>query len=243
MSAKLFRLLRTGIHAALAPLPSALKIPIYRRAFGFKIGRDAHIGWSLLDVDHLELADGARIGHGNLLIRTRSVALGEGAEIGFLNVLRGGEEIRLDAYATVMRFNVLNSIPDNDADGPTDPRLTLGAGAYVVSGHRLDFTTRISLGKNVIVAGRNSSLWTHNRQATRPIHIGDFCYLGSEVRIAPGAVLGDWSILAMGAVLSGEAAPRTVHGGIPAKPIRAITDEDAQVLAKKSKREIPEDAY
>ena len=86
-------------------------------------------------------------------------------------------------------------------------------------------------------------MWTHNRQATRPIEIGDFCYLGSEVRVAPGASLGDWSILAMGAVLSGRAEARTVHGGVPARPIRAITDEDARVLAKKSKREIPEDAY
>jgi hypothetical protein len=34
----------------------------------------------------------------------------------------------------------------------------------------------------------------YNRQATRPIEIGDFCYLGSEVRLAPGATLGDWSL-------------------------------------------------
>jgi len=112
-----------------------------------------------------------------------------------------------------------------------------------VSGHRLDFTTRITIGKNAIVAGRNSSLWTHNRQTTAPIRIGDFCYVGSEVRVAPGAHLGDWSILALGAVLSGEAAPRTVHGGVPAKPIRAIDGEDERVLAKKTRKDIPEDAY
>jgi acetyltransferase-like isoleucine patch superfamily enzyme len=113
----------------------------------------------------------------------------------------------------------------------------------VVSGHRLDFTDRIRIGKNVIIAGRNSSLWTHNRQTTRPIEIGDFCYLGSEVRVAPGAALGEWSILGMGAVLSGNAAARTVHGGVPARPIRAITDDDARVLAKKTRKEIPEDLY
>jgi acetyltransferase-like isoleucine patch superfamily enzyme len=235
--------LRTALHAALAPLPSALKVPIYRHAFGFRIGAGAHIGCSLLDVDHLELGDGARVGHGNVLTGTRSVRLGVGAEIGYGNILRGGDEIVLDRFATVLRFNVLNSIPDNDCEGPTDPRLHLGPGAYVVSGHRLDFTDRITLGTNVIVAGRNSSLWTHNRQSTRPIAIGDFCYLGSEVRIAPGASLGDWSILGMGAVLAGSAAAHTVHGGVPAKPIRAINDEDERVLAKKSKKEIPEDAY
>jgi acetyltransferase-like isoleucine patch superfamily enzyme len=237
------RRLRTAAHAAVALLPNAVKLPIYRHAFGFRVGKDVHIGLSILDADELELADGARVGHGNLIMRTKRVVLDRDAEIGFCNVLRGGDEIRLGRWATVLRFNVLNSIPDNDATGPTDPRLSLDDGAFVVSGHRIDFTDRIQIGKNVIVAGRNSSLWTHNRQATRPIEIGDFCYLGSEVRVAPGAKLGDWSILAMGAVLSGPAEPRTVHGGVPAKPIRAITDDDAKTLAKKTKKEIPEDLY
>jgi acetyltransferase-like isoleucine patch superfamily enzyme len=237
------RLLRTAVHAALAVAPNAIKVPIYRHAFGFKIGKRVRIGVSLLDTDELELADDAAIGHGNLFTRTRRVVLDNGARIGLCNIVRGGDEVRLGRFSTVLRFNVLNSIPDNDAAGPTDPRLELADGAYVVSGHRLDFTTRITIGKNAIVAGRNSSLWTHNRQATGPITIGDYCYVGSEVRIAPGSTLGDWSILALGAVLSGDAAGRTVHGGVPAKPIRAITGDDEGVLAKKTRDDIPEDAY
>jgi acetyltransferase-like isoleucine patch superfamily enzyme len=237
------RRLRTAAHAALALTPNVIKLPIYRHVFGFKIGAGARVGVSLLDVDGLELGAGARIGHGNLLFHTRRVALGDNAEIGFCNVMRGGNAIELGSFATVLRFNVLNSIPDNDAEGPTDPRLSLGAGAYVVSGHRLDFTDRISIGKNAIVAGRNSSLWTHNRQATRPIEIGDFCYLGSEVRVAPGASVGDWSIVAMGAVLTGKAEGRTVHGGVPAKPLRAVNDDDVRTLAKKTRKDIPEGLY
>jgi acetyltransferase-like isoleucine patch superfamily enzyme len=116
-------------------------------------------------------------------------------------------------------------------------------GAYIVSGHRLDFTDRISLGKNVIVAGRNSSLWTHNRQSTAPIDIADFCYLGSEVRLAPGASLGPRSILGMGAVLTNQAGGGQVLGGVPAKPIRAVTREDEATLERKSRDDIPEDLY
>jgi len=240
---KAWRLLRTCAHAAVALLPNAVKLPVYRHAFGFRIGKGVRIGISLLDVGALEIGDGAHIGHGNLFTRVKRVALGRDAEIGYCNILRGGDEIALGRFATVLRFNVLNAIPDNDCEGPTDPRLSLADGAYVVSGHRIDFTDRVSIGKNVIIAGRNSSLWTHNRQATRPIAIGDFCYVGSEARLAPGASLGDWSILAMGAVLAGKAEPRTVHGGVPAKPIRAITEADARTLAKKTKKEIPEDLY
>ena len=118
------RLARTAIHAVLAVTPSAIKVPIYRHAFGFEIGAGARIGCSLLDVDHLELGDGARDRPRQRARRgTRSVALGVGAEIGYGNILRGGDEIRLGRFATVLRFNVLNSIPDNDCEGPTDPRL------------------------------------------------------------------------------------------------------------------------
>ncbi len=224
-------------------MPEAIKKPIYRRVFGFDIASDAHIGLSILDVDHLTLGAGARIGHGNLLTRTAEVELGANAEIGFLNILRGGDRITLGPHATVMRFNVLNSIPDNDCEGPTDPQLILGAGAMVVSGHRLDFTDRIRIGKNVIVAGRGSSLWTHNRQATRPIDIGDFCYLGSEVRLAPGAQLGDFCILGMGAVLVGDGPARAVLAGVPAKQLRVIDASDEATLRKKTKRSIPADLY
>jgi acetyltransferase-like isoleucine patch superfamily enzyme len=234
------RSLRLAAHGALALLPGAVKVPIYRRVFGFEIAPDARIGFSILDVDHLKVESGARIGHGNLLTRTRSVTLGHAAEIGFCNVVRGGDDVRLDDFSTVMRFNVLNSIPDNDAAGPTDARLTLGKGAYVVSGHRIDFTDRISIGKNVIIAGRNSSLWTHNRQATGPIEIGDWCYVGSEVRIAPGATLGAESILGMGAVLTGRAEAGKMHGGVPAKPIRELSDEERKKLHDRSRNDIPD---
>ena len=240
---KLLRRARTAVHAALALCPGFVKRPIYRRLFGFKIAAGTKIGISLLDVDQLELAPGAHIGHGNLLTRTLRVRLDEGAQIGFLNVLRGGDEVHLDRYSTVLRFNVLNSIPDNDCTDRTDPRLELGPGAYIVSGHRLDFTDRIRLGRNVILAGRNSSFWTHNRQATRPIEIGDFCYVGSEVRLAPGATLGPGAILGMGAVLAGAAEGGQVHGGVPAKPIRAVTDDEKLRLHRKSRKDIPDDLF
>ena len=83
----------------------------------------------------------------------------------------------------------------------------------IVSGHRIDFTDRVTIGRNVIIGGRNSSLWTHNRQQTAPIEIGDFCYLGSEVRLAPGARLPERSILALGSVLAGAIDTPGLPGG------------------------------
>jgi acetyltransferase-like isoleucine patch superfamily enzyme len=237
------RKIRSATHVLVALLPQFVKKPLYRHVFGFEIATDATIGVSVLDVDHLSMGAGARIGHGNLLTRTTTVELGPGAEIGLLNILRGGERITLGAYSTVMRWNVLNSIPDNDASGNPDPSLSLGPGATIVAGHRIDFTDRVSLGKNVVVAGRNSSLWSHSGRETLPIEIGDYCYIGSESRLAPGAKMGELSILGLGGVLVGTVPPRTIAGGVPAKPICPIGSRDEHGLKRKTRKDIPEDLY
>src|SRR5262245_9033584 len=174
------RRLRLALLAAVALLPNALKLAAYRSLFGYRIGTDVRIGVSLLDATSVDIGDGARIGHGNLVVDVSRFVLGPGARIGELNLVRGGDEVRLGAGCEVRRRNELNSIVEPEVDNPTDPRLLIGAGSVVTDGHRLDFTDRIELGEKVIVGGRNSSLWTHNRQRTAPISVGASTYLGSE---------------------------------------------------------------
>jgi acetyltransferase-like isoleucine patch superfamily enzyme len=164
--------------------------------------------------------------------------------IGTLNIIRGGERVRLGDYAEVMRLNVLNAIPDHDCTTSPTSRLEIGPGAVVVSGHRIDFTDRVTIGRNVIIGGRNSSLWTHNRQQTAPIEIGDFCYLGSEVRLAPGARLAERSILGLGSVLAGPIdTPGSLVGGVPARVIRPLTAEDDVLVHRKARRDSPDDLH
>jgi acetyltransferase-like isoleucine patch superfamily enzyme len=227
-----------------ALLPGPLKRLVYRAVFGYRIGARVRIGISLIDADHVELGDGTRVGHLNLITRVGTLTTGIETRIGMLNVIRGGERVSLGRYSTVMRFNVLNAIPDHDCTTNPVSELVLGDGAIVVSGHRLDFTDRVTLGRNVIVGGRSSSLWTHNRQQTRPISIGDFCYLGSEVRLAPGARLPEGCILALGSVLSSEI--ETAHSlvaGVPARVVRPLAESDEELVRAKSRPDIPDDLY
>ena len=225
-------------------LPGFLKRPLYRLLFGFRIGRGVRIGLVLLDAREVEIGEGSRIGHLNALIRVGRFTAGRHVEVGSLNLIRGGEAVRLGDYATVMRFNVLNAIPDHDCTTSPVSELELGAGSIIVSGHRVDFTDSVTIGRNVILGGRNSSLWTHNRQQTAPIRIGDFCYLGSEVRLAPGATLPDRCILALGAVLSGAiTSPGQLVGGVPARALRPLGPEDEVLIRKKTRPDIPDDLY
>jgi acetyltransferase-like isoleucine patch superfamily enzyme len=238
------RRLRLLLLAAIGLLPGFLKRPLYRALFGYRIGRGVRIGIVLLDAREVDLGDGTAIGHLNLITRVGTLVTGQRARIGMLNVIRGGERVELGDYAEVMRFNVLNAIPDHDCTTAPVSRLEIGAGTVVVSGHRIDFTDRVTLGRNVIVGGRNSSLWTHNRQQTAPISVGDFCYLGSEVRLAPGSRLAERSILGLGSVLAGAIdTPGSLVGGVPAKVIRPLTDEDDVLVHRKARADAPDDLY
>src|SRR5262249_8350000 len=143
--------IRLAALALIAVLPGFLKRPLYRWCFGYRIGRRVRIGLSLLDAREVDLADDTRIGHFNLVVRVGSLATGRHARIDTLNILRGGERIVLGAYATVMRLNVLNAIPDHDCTTLPRSVLELRDGAIVVSGHRIDFTDAVTLGRNVIL--------------------------------------------------------------------------------------------
>jgi carbonic anhydrase/acetyltransferase-like protein (isoleucine patch superfamily) len=236
--------LRLALLCLIGVLPSLLKRPLYRALFGYRIGRGVRIGLALIDAREVDLGDGTEIGHLNGILRVGRLLTGPHARIGFLNLIRGGTRVRLGAFSTVMRFNVLNAIPDHDCTTFPVSELELGDGAIVVSGHRIDFTDRVHIGRNTIVGGRNSSLWTHNRQETAPITVGDFCYLGSEVRLAPGATLPPECILGIGAVLVSEVSEaRSLVAGVPARPVRPLTERDLEHIRRKTRSDMPDDHY
>jgi acetyltransferase-like isoleucine patch superfamily enzyme len=227
-----------------AILPRSLKAWCYRAVYGYRIDPHARIGLALLDAERVEIEAGAYIGHLNLVTRVKALHAERGARVGSFNIIRGGERVHLGPHSLVMRLNVLNAIPDHDCTTEPVSVLEIGAGTVITQGHRIDFTDRVTLGKNVIIGGRNSSLWTHDRQETAPIEIGDYCYLGSEVRLAPGATLPSECVLGMGAVLTGkiEAGPSLV-AGVPAKVVKPLDERDIARLRHKTRTDTPDDSY
>jgi maltose O-acetyltransferase len=53
-----------------------------------------------------------------------------------------------------------------------------------------------------------------------PVVIEDYAYLGSRVTVLPGVTIGRGAVVASGAVVTGDIAPLTLVGGVPAKFIR-----------------------
>ena len=229
-------------HAILALFPSFLKPPVYRLIFGYQIGKRVRIGLSIIDAKQCRIDDDVKIGHLNVVIGVKKLEIGDHVKIGHLNIIRGGDEVKLGRYSEIIRMNEINSISEPDVVNPTDPRFSLGDGSVVTAGHKIDFTDRVTIGRRSILGGRNSSLWTHNRQRTLPISIGSFAYMGSEIRIAPGGTLPSRCIVGIGSVITGElTAEGHLIAGVPAKPVKELNEEDQFLIERKTRKDLPDD--
>lgn len=106
-------------------------------------------------------------------------------------------------------------------------------------GVRIDSTSTISLSGRLVVGERDSIVIGRDtlvafktllvsRDArtgrTAPIRIGDCCFIGGGAMVMPGVTIGDRSIVAAGAVVTEDVAPRTIVAGSPARVIRTGID-------------------
>jgi len=169
---------RLACLALIALLPSFIGRSLLRWCFGYRIGKRVRIGFSIIDAGDCRIDDDVQIGHFNVITRVENLVIQDHVRIGHLNIIRGGREVTLGRYSEIIRMNEINSIPDPDVVNEINPIFVLGNGSIVTTGHKIDFTDRVEIGRRVILGGRNSSLWTHNRQRTLPITIGPMVYIG-----------------------------------------------------------------
>ena len=83
------------------------------------------------------------------------------------------------------------------------------------------------IGHNVVLATINHALNPEENRKNHyaPITIGAHVWIGSNAAILPGVTLGDWAVVAAGAVVTQDVPPRTVVGGVPAKVLKVIPEE------------------
>jgi acetyltransferase-like isoleucine patch superfamily enzyme len=233
---------RLAALALVAVLPGFVKRTAYRWFFGYRVGRGVRLGISIIDAGECVIEDDVSIGHLNLIVGVGRLEVGDHVRIGHLNIVRGGDLVRLGRYSEIIRMNEINSIPDPVVVNPVDPRFLLGEGSVITTGHKIDFTDRVEIGRRTILGGRNSSLWTHNRQRTRPIHVGELSYIGSEIRVAPGGVIPSRCIVGIGSVVTGQLRDEnSLIGGVPAKPIKQLSEEDRFLIENKTRPDLPDD--
>lgn len=108
--------------------------------------------------------------------------------------------------------------------------ITFGKDVFINSGCHFQDQGGITIGDgclighNVVLATINHDLMPENNRKNHyaPIHIGSHVWIGSNATILPGATIGDWAVVAAGAVVTKDVPERTVVGGVPAKIIKTI---------------------
>lgn len=120
-------------------------------------------------------------------------------------------------------------------EGNMYAKLVIGEQCYINAGAFFDLGDHITFGNNIAV-GHHVFFLTTTHDASHPkqrggdrkfapIYIGDGAWVGARATILPGITVGEGAIVAAGAVVTKDVPPHTVVAGIPAKPIRKLTQE------------------
>ena len=108
--------------------------------------------------------------------------------------------------------------------------LRLGERSGIGSFARIWNYDEITIGDDVACAGGLTlNTGGHDPETMKPIgapiHIGNRVWLGLNVTVLGGVTIHDDSIVAAGSVVTQDVPPRTIVGGVPAKPIGKINRE------------------
>lgn len=220
-------ILRAALQIVALLFPWPLRRWVLKTVYGFDIAPGARIGLSLVLVSELVMASGSRIGSLTVVKGLKRLEMGEHSRLGNLNWVTG-----FPAGSTRHFLLELGR----------EPRLEIGEHAAITHRHLIDCTDAVTIGRFTTVAGWGTQVLTHaidldkNRQSCAPVHIGEYCFVGTRSVLLKGARLPDRSVLAAGAVM---AAPLLeadrVYGGVPAKEI-AKTSPDAAYFRRPTGR-------
>ncbi len=173
--------------------PWLIRRRILAFCFGYEIAPSARIGVSLVLPTTLKMAAGSSIGHLTLAKGLASMCLGEKSSIGNLNWITGMPASNKLYY---VKFTLRK------------PSLILERESSLTHRHLIDCTDEVRIGAYTTIAGWGTQILTHsidvnaNEQSCSPVHIGDYCFIGTRCIILKGAHLPDKSVLAAGSTLS-----------------------------------------
>ena len=111
--------------------------------------------------------------------------------------------------------------------------ITIGKDVFINSGCHFQDQGGIEIGDGVLI-GHNVVLATINHDLNpkenrknhyAPIKIGAHVWIGSNATILSGVTIGDYAVIAAGAVVTRDVPAMTIVGGVPAKVLKVVQEE------------------
>ena len=199
-------------------MPWFLKRRLLQVFFGYKIHPTAYIGLSWIFPRDLIMEAHSKIGHLNVAVHLDSIQLKEYSSVGGSNGITG--------FASGTSSKHFQHQPQRCS------QLLLGRHSAITKKHHLDCTNSLTIGEFTTIAGYQSQFLTHsidvfaNRQDSKPIVIGNYCFVSTNVTVLGGAILPDYSILGAKSLLNKNYNDSWIlYAGVPARPVKSLPEE------------------
>ena len=200
-------------------LPWSMRRPFLEKQFGYQLHPTSRIGLAWVFPDRLIMEANTSIGDLTVCKNLALVHLREHALIGRGNWITGFP---------------LRPSPHFASETDRRPELIIGEHSAITHRHFIDCTNTITIGRFTTFAGFQSQMLTHSidiehsRQASAPIRVGDYCFVGTNSVLLGGAVLPDYSVLGAKSLLNKAfTEPYHLYGGVPAKQLQSLPREYA----------------
>ncbi len=200
-------------------LPWSMRRTFLEKQFGYTLHPTSRIGLSWVFPERLVMEANSSIGD---LTLCKNIAL-----------------LHLHEHAVIGRGNWITGFPlgpSRHFASETDrrPELIVGPHSAITHRHLIDCTNSITIGKFTTFAGFQSQMLTHsidieqNRQASAPIRIGDYCFVGTNSVLLGGSVLPDFCVLGAKSLLNKSfTQTHRLYGGVPARELQELPPDYA----------------
>ncbi len=112
--------------------------------------------------------------------------------------------------------------PENISVG-VDAYPGIMGGCYITGTGGLTIGDYTQIAPNVVIVTANHDPYDSRKHILAKVEVGKYCWLGAGAKIMPGVVLGDWTIVAAGAVVTKSFEEgHCIIGGVPAKKIKDL---------------------
>lgn len=208
----------------------------------YNIRKNVKIGFSIIIVNELYIGEMSRIGHFNI-VKCNSLHIGGNTRFLHLNFAKGTFNIHIGNNAW---FNHSNKFSKLESSLNNKKITEIRIGNYTsVNVHVLfDLSDNIIVSDGSVLAGSGTQIWTHsfyisrinvgrNVKTTKPVVIGNNCYIGSNCGIMPGVEISDGITVGSMTCVSKDLS---VPGLYVSQPIRFVEFDPDKKIDEKQNR-------